>query len=314
MNIDQLIQLFRNAGKRAETVESGRLAAVVGLDLEGRIYYLRDGRVAGRVNPAAIAGRSGRAGYLNPGGDGLWAAPEGTCAGYQYGTGSWRVPAGLVNAHFQVTHRQPDAIEIEAEIDLVNARQLALPCIFRRVLSVAGGVFRQRDSIEYIGSRELREGEFLLAPWSLCQFDAGPESYGRFPTGSKLRDLYADSTGCRSTAADGSIRVRNSERERWQIAVGAECDEVELVLPERNLRVRRTATLPTAGQRHIDIADADPATTPAPEGVRYSIYSDPSGFMEIESAGGCAFPLRPGTRLELDTITELSELTAPLHR
>ena len=58
-----------------------------------------------RVNPDAIAGLSTREAYLNPGGDGLWPAPEGTCFGYQYATGDWRVSPGLSSA---LSSRPPD--------------------------------------------------------------------------------------------------------------------------------------------------------------------------------------------------------------
>ena len=47
----------------------------------------------------------------------------------------------------------------------------------------------------------------------------------------------------------------------------------------------------------VDIADAAPDVDPA-GAVRYSIYNDPSGFMELEAVGGCVKEkLVPGTVL-----------------
>ena len=47
----------------------------------------------------------------------------------------------------------------------------------------------------------------------------------------------------------------------------------------------------------VDIADAAPDVDPA-GAVRFSIYNDPSGFMELEAVGGCVKEkLTPGTVL-----------------
>ena len=71
------------------------------------------------------------------------------------------------------------------------------------------------------------------------------------------------------------------------------------------MKLRRTAEALPAGQNYIDIADAPVDQKPDGDPVRFSIYSDPSGFMEIEAAGGCAFPLTPGTVLEVAIRTEI---------
>ena len=70
------------------------------------------------------------------------------------------------------------------------------------------------------------------------------------------------------------------------------------------ISIRRTADLLPAGHTYIDIADRDPSQPPAEKGVRYSVYSDPSGFMEIEAAGGCPNILIPGTTLSVGILTE----------
>ncbi len=308
MTLAELLQLFRSAGRPALTVSKGPLSAVLAPDLEARIFYSVDGVVVSRVNAAAITGHTTvRTGYLNPGGDGIWPAPEGTCFGYEYGTGAWRVPPSLVNARFEVESQSADTLTVWAEVDLVNARQLGIPCIFRRTVSVAKGLFDQRESIEYIGARALSEGEFLLAPWSLCQFDSGPASTALLPAGFPVRDLYTDTTPLRTTA-DGVTAIRTSATDRWQVALGPETPQISLRLPEIGWQVTRaTAPLPP-GQNHIDIADSAPDTAPLPQGIRYSVYNDPSYFMEIEAAGGCAFPLKPHDTLTLDIQTTLEKL------
>lgn len=307
MNITQLQQQFSNAGRESLLVSSGNLAAVIAPDLEGRIYCALDGEIVSRVNLNAVRGHSGPAGYINPGGDGLWPAPEGTCFGYEYATGSWRVPPGLVNSRWEVISHNHNFIEIASEIDLVNSRQEAIPCVFRRSVTFEGNAFRQLDTIEYIGNRVFKEGEFLLAPWSLSQFDSSDLSYALLPANTEIRDLYADTTALRASE-NGCLRVNASKDFRWQIAVGSETPVISLVLPRAGIKITRsTAELPN-GQRFIDIADAAPDTKPADKGVRYSVYNDPSGFMEIESVGGCTVELTRGTLLTLDTTTYIEKI------
>jgi len=110
---------------------------VAGLDLEGRLYAVLEGEILNRVNPAAFTGQSVPDDYLNPGGDGLWPAPEGTVFGYEYASGSWRVPPAITGARYRVAAATAKSATIEAEIDLVNSRQLGVPTIFRRGVGVS---------------------------------------------------------------------------------------------------------------------------------------------------------------------------------
>jgi hypothetical protein len=51
------------------------------------------------------------------------------------------------------------------------------------------------------------------------------------------------------------------------------------------------------GFEYIDIRDASPENAAEGRGVRYSVYSDPSGFMEIEAVGGMPSAILPGQTL-----------------
>ncbi len=296
----EIFELFRKAGKRAVLVGSEDMGAVIGLDLEGRIYYSYRGEILNRVNTDAIAGFSSRAGYLNPGGDGLWPAPEGTSRGYQYGTGGWRVPPGLVQCRFQVVEQAAGSVVIEGEVDLINSQGVGFPTIFRRAVSIDGTKVSVRETIQYLGAKTLKKGEFLLAPWSLCQFDVEAGDRVIYPAADVV-DLYDPSGNCRYDE-DGFGVAPATLGQRYQIAMDASVPWIELQLVKRGLKLRRTAPVL---EGYIDISDAPPECEPSDFGVRYSVYNDASGFMEIEAVGGCPAELVPGTELSFVHVTEI---------
>ena len=102
MLIQELTERYKAAGRRYHIVGDERDGVIMALDVEGRIFAFKDGVVLNRVNEEAIAGISTRDNYINPGGDGFWPAPEGSCLGYEYPTGNWRVPPSLTNARYLV--------------------------------------------------------------------------------------------------------------------------------------------------------------------------------------------------------------------
>ncbi|MBR2440749.1 MAG: hypothetical protein IKB25_11170 [Lentisphaeria bacterium] len=305
----EVMALFKENGRRTVFIGTEKAGVIVALDQEGRLFYVYNGEVVSRVNDEAIKGITNRSGYLNPGGDGLWPAPEGTCFGYEYATGNWRVPPSLTNARFMVLEQSANSVTIEAEIDLANASMKAIPTIFRRTITVSEengkAVVIQKEQIEYIGAATLNADEALLAPWSLCQFDTPKGTYARFQAGLPIRNFYGESAEFR-VEENGIAKMYNTEKQRWQVALNKDYEWIELILPAKNLKVRRTAEALPAGQNYIDIADAPVDRKPDGDPVKYSFYSDPSGFMEIEAAGGCTFPLTPGTVLEVVIRTELS--------
>jgi hypothetical protein len=312
MKAKDVLKSFAKAGKRVHLVGDLDAGAIVGLDVEGRWYAVLDGEVLNRVNPEAIAGQSTRERYLNPGGDGLWPAPEGTSLGYQYSTGSWRVPPGLTAARYMVTRAAARGASIRAEVDLVNNQGLGIPTIFQRQIAVAPGrnavAVRVVESITYVGTRPLRRSECLLAPWTLCQFDSGSGCEAVFPAeqAASLWDLYADPSNAQRSWSKRLCHTRTDGALRYQIAIGQKVAWIEYHDPRRGLTVRRKAEPLPAGQSCIDIRDAAPNVLPSKQAVRYSVYSDTGNFMEIEAAGGCPAVIRPNSEMSVVVSTRFA--------
>lgn len=309
MKLQELIHLFEKGKRRWHLVGDETGGVVAGLDLEGRLFAILKGEVLNRVNPDAFLGQSTREVYLNPGGDGFWPAPEGTCFGYQYSTGTWRVPPGVSGARYRVTQSEKDKATIRAEIDLINAQGLGLPTAFERCIRVApeesGLSMTVTDRIEYLGAGALSLSDCLLAPWTLAQFDSGPGCEAIFPSvdASEMWDLYDPSDAQRFIQGE-LWHTRTDGSQRYQIGLGESVDWIEYRDPRRRLRVRRTANHLPSGQNYIDIADKPPEEKPGQKGIRYSIYSDTSRFMELEVAGGCPEKIVPGQILEVTVITK----------
>ena len=302
----ELIELFKQGEKRyclTGTIENGVIA---GLDLEGRFFTIINGEVVSRVNPEAILGITDRTGYINPGGDGLWPAPEGTCLGYEYAASDWRVPPGLTGAKYKIIESSENHLLIEAEVDLINASGLGIATIFRRDLTISGLMaVKVIESIEYIGTKKLSINECMLAPWSLAQFDCCPGCEVIFPEvdASEVWDMYDLSDECRFVK-DGFWHAKTDGKARYQIGLGVEVPWIELQLPSKKLKVRRTAKPLASGQNYIDIIDAPPTDLPGDKVVRYSVYTDTDGFMEIEAAGGCPQIFEPNTTMSVEILTE----------
>ena len=308
MTSKELLQLFKTAGKRAIQIGNEQNGIIIGLDQEGRLFYTYNGQVVSRVAIASIQGISDRSGYKNPGGDGIWPAPEGTCFGYEYPTGDWEVPIGLINARFIVLERQENHAVIEAEIPLINAQQLGLTTLFRRdiQLNTSGNkmIVRIEESIEYTGKRTLTSKEFLLAPWSLCQFDWVDGDLFSFPGNhdTKIRDLYTASNAYQKFS-NGSYTYAPTEDKRYQIALGEDIEAIHLLLKSKNVKITRTLDTANMPGGFIDIADSPTDEKPLSEGIKFSFYSDPSRFVEIEAAGYGIDTLRQGDILKATTTT-----------
>lgn len=309
MKATAMLKALAKAGKRAHLVGDEDAGVIVGLDLEGRWFAVLGGEVVNRVNPEAIAGQSTRERYLNPGGDGLWPAPEGTTMGYQYSTGAWRVPPGLSAARYLVTQAGPRSVSIAAEIDLINNRGCGVPTVFQRRIDVVPGktsvAVNVVESITYIGGTALRRADCLLAPWTLCQLDSGPDCEVVFPCERKASvwDLYNDPSDGQREWGDRFCHTRTDGSQRYQIGIGQETPWIEFRNPRRGLVVRRKAGPLPAGQSYIDIRDAAPSVLPSKKAARYSVYSDTASFMEIEAAGGCPAVIRPNAEMSVKVTT-----------
>ena len=308
MSGNELIDLMHQSHRRVHVIGTPENGIIAALDLEGRIFTVANNRVLNRVVPSAIVNRSNKNAYLNPGGDALWPAPEGTCFGYEYGSGKWRVPPAITGAVWEVLKQSENKAVIKAEIDLVNNRQLGIPCEFERHIEIeqSGKSLIQNvtEMIRYIGVKTLDKGEFSLAPWSLCQFDSGQGCKVIMPSplSEDIRDMYDSSLSQRGISGDKYV-VDTKTDFRFQLGLGENVQWIEYVFGNEFRVKRYTGTLPP-GQIYIDIADAPPEQLPTDKGVRLSIYCDPSGFMEIEGCGGCPGTLVPGTVLSVNIITE----------
>jgi hypothetical protein len=308
MSGNDLIDLLQQSHRRAHIIGTPENGIIAALDLEGRLFAVFNGRVLNRVVPSAIINRSNRNAYLNPGGDALWPAPEGTCFGYEYSTGKWRVPPAITGAVWEVIEKAENKTVIKAEIDLVNNGQLGIPCEFERHIEFIENrkslIQNITEIIRYIGTMTLEKREFRLAPWSLCQFDSGQGCKVIMPppAAGDIWDMYNSSLSQRVRSGD-KYNVDTKTDFRFQLGLGKNVQWIEYK-SRNDFRVKRyTGALPP-GQSYIDIADAPPDQFPSDYCVKLSIYCDPSDFMEIEACGGCPDILSPGTELSINIITE----------
>ncbi len=303
MNTIQLIAAFKNAGKRIHIIGNENNGVIAALDLEGRLFTVLNGQVINRVNIHAICAESTNSQYLNPGGDGLWPAPEGTVYGYQYATGHWRVSPAIRFARFQVKERSESSATIMSEIDLVNNQGKGVPTVFARQISILPAAntidVNVRECITYCGSKTLSKTDVLLAPWTLCQFncDDGCEVFFPFHSAAAMWDMYDQSISDQCIVDTQFCHVPTKGNERFQIGIDKTVPWIAFRNPSMNLVVHRQAKALAVGQSYIDIKDAPPSIPPDSRGARYSIYSDSSGFMEIEAVGGCPDIIFPGTEL-----------------
>jgi hypothetical protein len=312
MNARRILKAFARANKQVQLVGDLDAGVIIALDLEGRLFTVLEGEVLNRVNLAAIAGESTQRMYLNPGGDGLWPAPEGTSLGYQYSIGAWRVTPGLRAARYQVTRAAKSSAEVVAEVDLINAQCRGIPTLFKRQISVTPGrrsvTVRAVESITYIGRALLRRTDCLLAPWTLSQFDSGPGCEVVFPCTRRadVWDLYDDPSEAQREWRRPLCRTATNGSQRYQIALSAQVPWIEFRDPRRGLLVRRKAGPLPAGQSYIDIRDAAPGVSPGRKGVRYSVYSDTASFMEIEAVGGCPAVIHPNVEMSIEVNTRFA--------
>lgn len=304
----ELTELLNKSYRRWHLTGDMENGVIAALDLEGRLFTILNGQVVNRVLPSAIEKRSNKNAYQNPGGDTLWPAPEGTTLGYEYPTGNWRVPPSVTGAVWETICAEGNKTVLRAEIDLINNQQTGLPCEFERHVKIEADrhVFRQNvtELIRYVGKKTIDNGEFMLAPWSLCQFDSGEGGKVVIPVSDEenVWDLYTSSEQQRFFE-DGRLIVKTKTDRRFQLGLSEKVDWIEYLSGEK-FRVKRRVLSTASEHRYIDIADVSPDKTPSAKGVKLSVYCDPSGFMEIEGCGRCPDILIPGTEMSVDILTE----------
>lgn len=299
MKLIDLVLLLERGKRRYELLGTPENGTLIALDVEGRLFSWLDGEVVNRVNPDAFSGFSSCAAYLNPGGDGFWPAPEGSLLGYEYSTGSWRVPPSLTNARWQVLEHTENSLLAAAEIDLINSEGRGIPCLFSRRISLEfqNGKMLQKvtESIRYLGRKTLNKDQALLAPWTLCQFDCNADCQLLLPPcpASEIWDLYAPESSCYRKQTQDGWQVAMKTDFRFQLGLSEKVSGLEFCDKRRHFKVQRTAATLAKGFTYIDIADQNPDNEPNGRPVRFSAYCDPSGFMEIEAAGGTPDLLTP---------------------
>lgn len=316
MTGEELICLLNQAYCRSHIIGTKESGIIVACDLEGRFFTVVNNQVVSKVNSSAILKRSNRTAFQNPGGDVLWPAPEGTCFGYEYSTGNWRVPSSITGATWEIASQSENKCVIRAEVDLINNIQVGLPCEFERHIQIEKEekkiIQKVKEVIRYIGKRRLNRTEFSLAPWSLCQLDSTKAGKIVMPAPADkedIWDIYANSEKQRNV--EGELYVIKTETsERFQLGLSENISWIEYI-SEDNYSVKRYARPLLNGQNHIDISDVSPDISPSDRKTSLSIYCDPSGFVEIEACGGCTDTLVNGTELVVDVITEFNTPPAP---
>jgi hypothetical protein len=312
MKATNIIEAFKKANKRTHVVGDLNNGIIIALDMEGRLFTVLDGRILNRVNIDAIMGESKLNKYLNPGGDGLWPAPEGTTMGYQYSTGKWRVAPGLRGARYFIDYCLDNEATIIAEVDLINSKGIGIPTIFKRRIKMENDQHSINlnviESITYIGRTSLSRSNCLIAPWTLCQFDCGPGCEVVFPyqEESNVWDLYEESSITERVFENGICRASTNGSKHYQIAMNENVPWIEFKNPKSGIRVQRKAGSLPKSQSYIDISDVGPDDIPSTKGVRYSVYSDPAFFMEIEAAGGCPDVILPNTEMKIEVNTNFT--------
>jgi hypothetical protein len=309
MKMENFLSEFEKAKKRIHVIGTSEASVIIALDMEGRIFTILHGDVLNKVNLEAIKGQSTSNNYLNPGGDALWPAPEGTTLGYQYSTGDWRVSPGLNYARYLVTESGDNHVTITAEIDLINNQGLGIPTIFRRKILLLPDhdsiTLSVTESITYIGNKTLKKSECNLAPWSLCQLDCDLGSKVSFPCQdiSLVWNLYDSELNDCMSWENLICNISTEGTKRFQIGIGEKVPYIEFFDPSKGLKVKRINNGISSNEMYIDIRDVKPTIPPDPKGVRYSVYNDNNGFMEIEAAGGCPEIIHKGTEMKVTVET-----------
>ena len=260
-------------------------------ELQGRIFAELDGRLLHRLD-VALAANPSPAEFNNLGGNSLWPAPEGGPFAFNYPPdgGAWYVQEGI-----NAVPAQPlaDGFGVQKTIRLVNRKGVEGELRYRRVVTpqeatlalkygLKGLAYRSEDSFT-LGEPLT---DFLVAAWSLEQFDLTPKTFafGKLAQPRLHGEFYSDPTPYIDWA-DGCFRFRFEANERLQVALPetAVPEYVGAVVPEYNLLIVRKICDYDKGVR-IDIADNDQPRGPFAECDAYSIFYGPDArFFELET-------------------------------
>ena len=195
----------------------------------------------------------------------------------------------------------------------MNAAGVGMPFIFSRDITVSSNARELTVSIaegmEYIGTRELSRDEAVIAPWSLCQFDCGADCKLTLPglSDNDIWDLYPWDSSCHRHEGEKGIEVDMVTDFRFQLGISPKASGLVFTDKGRGFSVRRSAAVLSEGLDYIAIDDGEPTKPCKERPCRFSAYCDPSGFMEIEAAGGTPAILKAGTKTSLIVTTQYAK-------
>ena len=280
---------------------------------EGRIFTVLDGEVVSRVvEPALHAPAPGE--DISAGGDVLWIAPEGTCYGYFYPEGKWRIPPALCGARYHVEEVGRERLRMRTgPLAFKNAEgrrvEVTLGREIRLVPVEDGVAYETTETVEIRGRETFSRDQVRLAPWTLSQYDATDASIVTYsaPAHAAWIDVY-NPVGDALTVDSGRATLNVDGRRRFQVILAPPADQV--ALHRDALVVSRTSL--DAGVGHaIDIRDLDPRSAQEdPFPARMSVFNSDEGFLELEAVGTCPEELAPGTVLSMRVRTACHQVTS----
>jgi hypothetical protein len=300
---DGFFDALRKAGleTRILALPSGARAVAVPA-LAGRLFLVRGERVAHRFDAAQVLSPSRETGvYNNYGGLNVWPAPEGGEFGWTYTRdGKWHVQDGVNAEPFRVSAAAEGALVLERTSTIVNRKGTALRVGWRREAEfqgvpdagpgVEGCLLRVTDSLACDPSADA-----LIAPWTLEQFDASPDTESfcvvADPRGAINFDYY-EHPGDRIRYHGGHFLYRTDGAKAGQIGVRAASRPRAIGMLDRanGFLAVRTVCGDVTAPRYFNMADNDQPRGPWSAADAYSIFNSPAhlSFLELETVGGCA--------------------------
>ena len=302
MRMEAFVERAGAAGFEPVVLGDEERGVVVLASGEGRVFTVLDGTVVSRVVEDSLEAPPTGQG-VSVGGDVLWIGPEGTCCGYFYPEGDWRIPAALCGTRYRVGEVARDMLRMQTgELDFKNGEGRHVEVSLGReirIVDIEDGVgYETTETVEILGQEMFARDDVRLVPWTLSQYDATDASVVTYdaPADDRWTDVYSPAGG--ALWSDGErATLKVDGRRRFQVILAPPADTI--ALHRDDLVVSRTFLSACDGDA-IDIRDVDPRHPQ--EGLfpaRMSIFNSDEGFLELEAAGTCPETLAPGTTLTM---------------
>ena len=310
MRMSELEGSLASSGLEAVTFGDAEKRLFIVPELHGRIFVALEGKVFHNVNPQAFRPSKAGSEFLNPGGDSLWCAPEGTRWGFFYDAGRWRVPEALAKCQYKIVRIEKDRLTIRSSFSLRNALGIEIPLestrVIRQLAHSKGVGYETRDTLRYLGEKPLSYEDARVVPWTLSQYPASgtTRAFFPFPSGARLKDFY-EPFGDRLKMLGESVELDTDGRKKGQIGISPEVPMISFRDSASGLVVTRKSQKFLRTRRYIDIADRPPTEDyNADFPTRYSIYNGDNSILELESCGAMSAILEPGVKITLVTENE----------